>query len=230
MSIRQQVFSLLDKNTKLTTKKLCELLHLDYHKHRQYVWNLRSLYKTSSRFGRASKCSSVHGWRGWCRVPNGLDRLTAVEKGWIETKSRNRFLLWRNRKLGRLMWFETGRVNVYVCAPASVGKAYQLIVNAFSRFTSLITDVNVLQSVIHSFKFKGAHYVFETDHPLPKFTIAMFDKTNGVTVKLGDVSHPRAVEMIVHYPDWSERNERLLEQILEGKKGRETYTGEPYIR
>jgi hypothetical protein len=114
--------------------------------------------------------------------------------------------------LGRLQWFETGRVNLYVRRPANLGKAYQLVCNGFS-FTGLITDVKVLEGVLTGVRFKGAHYVFETEQQLPRLVIDLFSKSNGVVVKVGDASHPNAIEVVSCYPDWAERNERFLDEI-----------------
>jgi hypothetical protein len=77
----------------------------------------------------------------------------------------------------------------------------------------LITDVKVLEGVLAGVKFKGAHYVFETEHRLPKLVIDLFAKSNGVVIKVGDASHPNALEVVTYYPDWAERNERMLEEI-----------------
>ncbi|MEM2111778.1 MAG: hypothetical protein QXX08_07870, partial [Candidatus Bathyarchaeia archaeon] len=118
---------------------------------------------------------------------------------------------WRD-KLGRLQWFETGRVNLYVRAPANLGRAYQLVCNGFS-FTGLITDVKVLERVLAGVRFKGAHYVFDTEQRLPRLVIDLFAKSNGIIVKVGDASHPNGVEVVCCYPDWAERNERMLEEI-----------------
>jgi len=212
-SIRQQVFSLLDKNPLLTPKPLCKLLSLPYEKYEHYLRNLRTEWKCHYRNERGSKCSS-HGWRGLCYLPSDLNcqiRSGAVEVGWVQSKARNRWLLWRD-KLGRLQWFETGRVNLYVRKPANLGKAYQLVCNGFS-FTGLITDVKVLERVLASVRFKGAHYVFPTEERLPRLTINLFAKSNGVIIKVGDTSHPNSVEVVAFYPDWAERNERLFEQL-----------------
>jgi hypothetical protein len=114
--------------------------------------------------------------------------------------------------LGRLQWFETGRVNLYVCRPANLGKAYQLVCNGFS-FTGLITDAKVLEQVLSSVCFKGAHYVFNTGQRLPRLVIDLFARSNGIIVKVGDTSHPNGVEIVLCYPDWAERNERLLNQL-----------------
>ncbi|MDI6690975.1 MAG: hypothetical protein QME50_03790 [Candidatus Bathyarchaeota archaeon] len=112
-------------------------------------------------------------------------------------------------RLGRLQWFRSGRVNLFVRKPANLGKAYQLICNGFS-FTGLITDMKVLERVLASVRFKGAHYVFPTEERLPRLTIDLFAKSNGVLTKVGDASHPNSVEVIAYYPDWAERNERLF--------------------
>jgi len=131
--------------------------------------------------------------------------------GWKCSRARNRCLLWKER-LGRLQWFETGRVNLYVRKPANLGRAYQLVYNGFS-FTGLLTDVKVLEQVLASVRFKGAHYVFNTEQRLPRLVIDLFAKSNGIIVKVGDTSHLNGVEIVLCYPDWAERNERLLNQL-----------------
>jgi hypothetical protein len=93
-----------------------------------------------------------------------------------------------------------------------LGKAYQLVCNGFFA-TNLITDVKVLEQVLSSVRFKGAHYVFSVGERLPRLTIDLFAKSNGVTIKVGDVSHPDSVEVVACYPDWAERNERLFERL-----------------
>lgn len=119
--------------------------------------------------------------------------------------------------LGRLQWFETGRVNLYVCKPANLGRAYQLLCNGFS-FTGLITDIKVLEQLLSTVRFKGAHYVFSVGERLPRLTIDLFAKSNGIIIKVGDATHPDAVEVVACYPDWAERNERLFEQLNETLK------------
>jgi hypothetical protein len=64
-------------------------------------------------------------------------------------------------------------------------------------------------------RFKGAHYVFPVGQRLPKLTIDLFQKSNGIIIKVGDVTHPDSLEVIAVYPDWAERNERLFEQLNE---------------
>jgi len=218
LSIRQDVFERLDKNPLLTAKNISKLLDLPWPKYKGYLDRLRCEWKAYHKNERGSKCSS-HGWRGWCYLPSDLNcliRSGAVGVGWVQSKARNRWLLWKD-KLGRLQWFETGRVNLYVRKPANLGKAYQLVCNGFS-FTGLITDVKVLERVLASVRFKGAHYVFLTEERLPRLTIDLFAKSNGVVIKVGDASHPNAVEVIAYYPDWAERNELLFERLNETLK------------
>jgi len=212
-SVRQHVFGELDKNAILTPFQLCQILQINYKHWHQTVANYKTQWRYTHKNEQGSKCS-LHGWRGWCYLPGEVAagiRTRAVSVGWVETKARNKWLLWKGR-LGRLQWFETGRVNLYVRKPANLGKAYQLICNGFS-FTGLVTDIKVLEQVLASVRFKGAHYVFPTEQRLPRLTIDLFAKSNGVIIKVGDRSHPHAVEVVACYPDWAERNERLLEQL-----------------
>jgi hypothetical protein len=209
-SLRKQTFALLDENPRLTAKILCEKLGLPYSDYSNYMTKVKSEWKSYRLNERGSKCS-IHAWRGWCYVPDGVDRARALGVGWVLSRARNRWLLWKDR-LGRLQWFETGRVNLYVRKPANLGRAYQLVCNGFS-FAGLITDVKVLEEVLAGVRFKGAHYVFETEHRLPRLVIGLFEKSNGIVIKVGDASHPNALEVATCYPDWAERNEQLFEGI-----------------
>ena len=48
---------------------------------------------------------------------------------------------------------------------------------------------------------------------LPKLTIDLFQKSNGIVIKVGDDSHPDSLEVLSTYPDWAERNERVSGQL-----------------
>jgi len=210
VSIRQSVFEKLDENPSLTAKSLCKLLDLSYCSYSNYLARLKSEWKYYRKNERGSKCS-IHAWRGWCYVPEGVDRAWALGVGRVCSRARNRWLLWKDR-LGRLQWFETGRVSLYIRKPANLGRAYQLVCNGFS-FTGLITDIKVLEEVLAGVRFKGAHCVFETEHRLPRLVIDLFTSSNGVVIKVGDASHPNGIEVATCYPDWAERNERMFEEI-----------------
>ncbi|MFH0896800.1 MAG: hypothetical protein V1850_01970 [Candidatus Bathyarchaeota archaeon] len=223
-TIKSQVFLLLDENLPYSAKKICALLNIDYKHYQNYVYVLRSKWKTLSKNEHGSNCSSMHGWRGWTylfdrersRVMGLMD--ACREAGWLGTRARNRWIFWKD-KLGRLQLFETGRIDIYVCAPINPGRIKQLVCNGFS-FTGVIKDDEVIGSILRDIRFQSAHYVFEAGQPLPKLTIDCFSKSNGVDIKVGDRSHPNAVEVIASCPDWAERNEKLLERLIETVENR----------
>lgn len=210
-SLRKQVFKLLDKNPLLTAKPMCALLKVSFELHGNYVKKLKADWKGTHKSEQGSKSPSVHCWRGFCSVVN-INRVGVEAAGWARTRSRNRFLLWKDQ-IGRMEWFETGRVNLYVRKPGNLGKAYQLFCNGFFK-TGLITDVKVLEETLKSVRFKSAHFVFETDRRLPKLQINLFDETNGVTIKVGDRSHPHAVEVVAEYM----RQFELIDTFMQGLK------------
>jgi hypothetical protein len=78
--------------------------------------------------------------------------------------------------------------------------------------------MKVLEEFLNGLRFKGAHYVFPVGQRLPKLTISLFQKSNGIVIKVGDNSHPAGLEVIATYPDWGERNERFLEQMINAFK------------
>jgi hypothetical protein len=84
--------------------------------------------------------------------------------------------------------------------------------------TELVTDVKLLEAMLRGVKFKGAHFVFDAKERLPKMDVSFFEGSNGVTIKIGDRSHPSGVEVLAYEPDWGERNERVLSQFLEVMK------------
>jgi hypothetical protein len=73
--------------------------------------------------------------------------------------------------------------------------------------------MKVLEQVLSGLRFKGAHYVFPVRQRLPKLTIDLFQKSSGIVIKVGDDTHPDSLEVLATYPDWAERNERLLKQL-----------------
>lgn len=157
---------------------------------------------------------SFHKASAWVYV----DRLDlkvedAIRGGWIQTKSKNRYLLFRSPGLGHMKWFPTtGRVNIHTRKPHLKGRMFQLFCNGFSM-NGLIDSMAILDKVLKSIRLKGAHAVFGTPERLPYMEIKMFKLSNGVIIKLGDRSHPHAIEVEFCYPDWGEKNEQLLNQI-----------------
>lgn len=226
-SIRSRVFLLLEKNHELKAKDICKLLDLIYPKHGHYVRDIRHQWKRHYRNRQALKCLSFHNTRGWIYMLKSVARAAALETyGWVATRAKNKMLLWKDDKLGRLEWHLSGRVNVWIKKPASLGRAKQLLANAFFN-TGLIKDIQIFDLWAGSVRFKGAHLVYDTGERLPYARIDYLKENLGVVIKTGDVTHPSAIEVEFHYPDWAERNELMLQQttkafhqfaeILQGK-------------
>lgn len=179
------------------------------------MWNLKAQWKTSLKFGQGSKVHAkpiFHNARGWVYVSGlSLDREDAVFKGWMLSRSKNRPLIWKDR-LGRMEWFETDRVNLYIKAPALKGRVFQLFCNGFSM-TGLISSISVLERLLDSIRLKAAHATFECGERLPYLVVDLFKMSNGIVIRAGDLSHPTRLEVEFCYPAWAERNERLLATI-----------------
>lgn len=146
-------------------------------------------------------------------APVNVDRKTALGAGWVQSKNRNRAFLYKD-KLGRLEWFETGKINVWVRKPAGPGRLSQLMANAFFK-TMLIRDGMVLGAFIHSVQFKGAHAVFETGERLPYVRVQDFEQSNGVIIKTGDLSDPTSIEIEFHRPKWDEQTQERIDALDE---------------
>lgn len=209
-SIKARVFKILNENPTLTGKSICKLLDLAWPQYKAYIDNLRGQWKTNLKNEQGSMCSSVHCWRGFTYVPG--DVAPVETKGWERSRARNKFWFFKNR-LGRLVWFETGRVNIHVRKPANLGKASQLFADGFFK-TELITDVKILEACLRAMKFKSAHFVFDTPQRLPYMNITLFKDGNGIQIKMGDKSDPCSLEVIASYMNWAERWELAIEKIL----------------
>lgn len=161
------------------------------------------------------KCLKFHNVRGWVYALKLLDREKAKrlqDYGWRETRAKNHMLVFNDPGgYGRLEWHVTGRINIWIRKPANWGKVKQLLAGAFFS-TGLISDIQVFDLWANSVRFKGAHIEHDTGERLPYARIDFLKDSLGVIVKTGDVTHPTCVEIEFVYPDWAERNERILEQ------------------
>jgi hypothetical protein len=213
LSLRQQTFKILEKYHDLKPKELCKVMELDYQAHGETVRQYRKQWKREYKNRQALKCLSFHNTRGWIYALKMLDRQAAVEgKVWLQTRAKNRMLLFRDRELGRLEWHLSGRINVWIKKPATWARVKQLLAKGFS-WTGLIDDIQIFELWAASARFKGSHLVYDTGERLPYAKIEYLKEALGVVVKTGDVTHPSAVEIEFHYPDYVERNERILEQV-----------------
>jgi len=211
-TLKERVWKLLDKNHELKPKDICTLLKILYEEHGQSVANTKTQWKSNFRNRQALKCLSFHNTRGWVYVLKRVDRAVAVEVGgWVQTKAKNRMLLWKDVKFGRLEWFATGRVNIWIKRPATWGRVKQLLANAFFA-TNLIDDVQIFDLWANTARFKGSHLVYDTGERLPYARIEYLKEGLGVVAKIGDATHPTCLELEFTYPDWAERNEKILEQ------------------
>lgn len=238
-NIRKQVFAELDRNPLLTAKPLGKILGLsnsDYQRLKGYIRKLKCDWKRyhENERGLIRSCpDDVHNafFTGsldlgvskvvregleevWARA--GVDRWifpSAPQRldGWRKTRSRNRFLLFKS-VLGRIRFFETGLVELYVRKPASLGKAMQLFCDGFTK-TLLVTDLVVLNGFQKSLRVRGFHAVFNTDQRLPYMKVKLFKDSNGMELTLGDRTHPNGVELVVNYLDQVEQAKNLIDEL-----------------
>ncbi len=215
-NIRQRVFAELEKNPLLTASKLAKILELtpeEYQKLKGYLRTLKYNWKRhhESERGLIRSCpDDVHNAFFVGKLDLEIGKLD-LASGWVRSKSRNKFLLWKD-VLGRVRWFETGTVELYVRKPASLGKAMQLFCNAFT-WTKIVTDLGVIDAFQKSLRVRGFHAVFNTPVRLPYMRVQLFKGSNGVVLNLGDRTHPNGAELIVNYLDQAEQARSLIENL-----------------
>ena len=207
-TLRQKILQEIANNPLITAKKVCENVNIPYSKYRQYVWNLKTNYKNEQGSNRSF---SFHAVRFYGFALKSIDRSIALEKGWVLSKSKNRRFIFKC-SLGRMDWFENGRIVVWIRKPVSEARLFQIICYGFS-YTGLI-DEALLDAFLHSFKYKGAHLVQNVGQPLPYVRNDLLKDPLGVIVKLGDRSHPKGLELEFCLPKWAEDFRILTEQNI----------------
>jgi hypothetical protein len=213
-SLHKQIFDVLDNdghtNPLLTPKQICKLLDLSYQKYHNYVSKTKWEWKYYSRNERGSKCSSLHCFKAKVRLDlvlsQGLRGVVASDGelgvlgfGWVRSKSKNRFWMWPCR-LGRVVWFESGTVTLHVRRPGNLGKAKQLFCDAFVN-TGLLTDMKLLNPVLERIRPKSGHFPYSAGERLPYMVIRDFELSHGIVIKVGDRTHPDAVEVIASFSE-----------------------------
>jgi len=213
VSLRKQVCGLLDADPLLMPKMLAKLLDFtpkEYKKQRQTLTNYRNYWKYNHENERGSKCSNLHCFKAKVRLDlvlsvglRGVVRLD-IEKGvffygWVLSKTRNRFFVWKGR-FGRVVWFETGTVTLHVRRPGNLGRAKQLFCDAFVN-TGLLTDMKLLNPVLERIRPKSGHFPYSSGERLPYMVIRDFEESHGIVIKVGDRTHPDAVEVIAGFSD-----------------------------
>jgi len=222
LSLRSQVFKLLTSNPLLSARHICKILKIPYQKFKGHIYTYRYQWKSEYKKQVGSKCQkpSFHKPSAWVYVDQlKLKVEDFVRGGWVQTKAKNRYLIFRSSGYGHMKYFPTtGRVNIHTRKPHLKGRLFQLFCNGFSM-NGLIDSMAVLDQVLKSIRIKGAHAVFGTSERLPYLEVKMFKLSNGVIIKMGDRSHPHAIEIEYCYPDWAEKNERLLGQLTKMLSG-----------
>ena len=208
VSMRKEVCKLLDENPLLTAKMLAKLMNLDYKKYRQTLTNYRNFWVYNHENEQGSKCSSLHCFKAKVKLDLPLSQGlrgavdSEVEEGkfgWVLSKARNRFLVWKGR-LGRAVWFESGTVTLHVKRPGNLGKAKQLFCDAFVN-SGLLTDVKVLNPILDRIRPKSGHFPYSSGERLPYMVIRDFEESHGIVIKVGDKTHPNAIEVIASFSD-----------------------------
>lgn len=210
VSLRKQIFNLLDKDPLLSPSMMCDRLRISFKRYHQTVANYKQNWKSTHFNERGSKCSSFHcvRWGLWERLQ--ANRSLAVERGWTVSRARNRFLQFKS-VLGRVVWFETGTVRLHVRSPGNEGKAKQLFCDAFFK-TDLIGP-ELLEKCLGSLFLDSFHTVVETKQRLPYVHVRDFADTNGFEFKSGDRTHRNCFEFIVHYQSQFEKARLLFEDV-----------------
>lgn len=203
--------------------KLASDLGIDYKTHRATLQQYSSDFMTELQFGVGPKSPSFHRVVVGAYAPKCLDRRVypgvveqALKAGWEFTQNRNREMVWnKDRALGRVRWFETGKVLAHVRKPLTEDRKRMLLTSAFG-LAGLIFDLPILVRFIQSFDMVAWHEVHRnpTGEKLPYMKIVSLSETHGVVTKVGDLSHPDCVEHEVIRPKWIENVQLLQEQTL----------------
>ncbi len=213
-NLRKQIFDLLDgegqTNPLLTPKQICKLLEIDYKHYHNYVsktkWEWKYYYKNE----RGSKCSNFHCFKAKVKLDQPISQSlrqvvkSEIEKrgvgfGWKPSKAKKHFFVWKC-KLGRVVWFESGNVTLHVRRQGNLGKAKQLFCDAFVN-TGLLTDFKILNPVLERIRPKSGHFPYSSGERLPYMVIRDFEQSHGIVIKVGDRTHPDAVEVIASFTE-----------------------------
>jgi hypothetical protein len=204
-------------------KRLADFLHEDYKTKAAYLWQLSSQFKTDVRNGLGSKCpKDQHHARAYVYAPKSCDRKLypevekqALECGWELSRNRNRMLVWnKDRSIGRVEWWATGKVMIHVTKPQLLSRAKTLLASAF--FEKLVFDKKLMGAFLDKVEWFGSTFVYtpEPRHRLPYLVINDFAEL-GHRVKMGDISHPYSLEWEWCKPQYAEKVEMLVQQCAQ---------------
>jgi hypothetical protein len=217
---RKTVFSELEKNPLLTAKTLAQIIEIpitERKKEYPYLKKLKYDWKSHhiNERGSIRSCpDGVHNafFRG--KLSLGFLRcdlwVVVLPFGWRATRNRNRCLLFVSG-LGRVRFFRSGTVEVFVRKPASVGKCMQLFCDAFTK-TGLVDSIKVVEDFQEGL-MRRMHVTFDTGVRQPYMKITAFEDTHGFTFVSGDRTHRTCFEFMFEYHAEVEAARRLFEQF-----------------
>ncbi len=207
-SIKSRVEVVLDKNPHLLPKRICVILHIPYQKHGAYVRKLRSEWKRYYKIGQHPKSPKVHAACAVCWAPKQVNRGAAIQVGWVQSRNRNRVLIWKDQVFGRIQWWETGKVLVSIKKPQTMARVKRLLCIAFHE-SGLIFNPILLDVFLAKVHWHSAHDVYETSERLPYNVITNYKESHGIKIITGDTSHRKGIEVQWVHPDWLERLELM---------------------
>lgn len=220
------------------TKETCENLGISYEEKKQVLWNYRSELRHKLGLGKVPKVSKKAGhgvhkgeWKGF--VPRDLDRESAEQLGWGQSSNRNK-MMWFHKDgsgIGTIFWYVNGRVRLVLRdGYVNEGHAKQLFCNGFRN---LIADDEVLCACLSSLRHVRGHFAVNTRKRLPNMRVKEFQESHGISVTLGDRSHPEDVEIQYTIPNWVRPLEKILDElcisfISGAQEGRNKEPGESF--
>jgi len=223
LSLRKRVFKLLDKDPLLKPMQICNLIEgITYEQNGEVVTQYKKQWKKEykSQRGLIRSCpDDVHNvfYKG-VLPPNVVRdaRSKPLPFGWRLSRSKNKFWLFKST-LGRVRFFETGTVEIFVRKPANLGKCMQLFCDAFTK-NYLITDIRVVDQFKAGLMIRF-HATYKTGQRLPYMKITTFEDTHRLIFVSGDSTHPDCYEIIKEYSAEVEQARRLFEELRLGLLG-----------
>jgi len=119
-------------------------------------------------------------------------------------------------------------VTLHVRRPGNLGKAKQLFCDAFVN-TGLLSDMKLLNPVLERIRPKSGHFPYSSGERLPYMVIRDFEVSHGIVIKVGDRTHPDAVEVIASFSETMDgaldKLERLEKNELKNSEALVKITG-----
>jgi hypothetical protein len=219
ISLRKRVFKLLDKDPLLKPKEICKLLDgITYKQNGEVVTQYKKQWKKEykSQRGLIRSCpDDVHNafYKGMLKgVKDVLSKLPSLVgvSSWKLSRAKNKYWVFKS-ELGRIRFFETGTVELWVRKPASDGKALQLFSHAFT-WTKLVDSIQVVEGFQKTLMRK-MHTLFDYGQRVPYMKVTAFQGSHRFTYVSGDKSHPTCGEFMFEYHAEVEGARRLFEQM-----------------